>query len=86
MRVIRLLRYLLDRRRAEIDLAEEMAGHLAMHRRDLENQGASPGEAARAARRAFGSSALTANHAHDVWIGPGFRTSQVTSALRRDCW
>ena len=40
MRVIRVLRYLLGRRRAEIDLAEEMAEHQAMHRRDLENQGA----------------------------------------------
>ncbi len=70
MRLIRLLRYLTDRKQAEIDLTEEMAAHQAMHQRDLENEGAAPSDAARSARRAFGSRALTANRARDVWVWP----------------
>jgi len=70
MRLIRRLQYLMGRRQAEIDLAEEMASHQAMHQLDLENGGVAARDAARWARRGFGSRALTVNRVHDVWVWP----------------
>jgi len=58
---------LLRRRRFEADLAEEMAFHREMTRRDLEASGVPPADARRAASRALGSVALAADRARDVW-------------------
>lgn len=69
-RAWRRLWYLLRRRRLEAELAEEMAAHRAMAERDHVARGVDPREAALAARRAFGSSALAQDRARDVWIPP----------------
>jgi putative ABC transport system permease protein len=66
--LIRRLRHLLRRRRFDADLAEEMAFHRAMAERDLEASGVDRAAARLDARRAFGSSALAADRARDVWI------------------
>jgi hypothetical protein len=56
--------------RHEADLAEEMAFHREMTRRELEGGGLEPTEAAFAARRAFGNAPLARDRARDVWIWP----------------
>lgn len=59
------LRALLFPRRAERDLHDEIAFHLEMAQRKHEARGASPGAAARAARKTFGSVALVKDQARD---------------------
>jgi putative ABC transport system permease protein len=71
--VIRRLRHLLRRRQFEADLSEEMACHRAMAARDREAAGMDPPNAGLAAQRAFGSGALAADRARDVWIAPWLR-------------
>jgi len=70
MRGLRRLFYLLRRRRIERELAEEMHLHRELHARDLERQGASPRDAARAATRAMGNATLAREDAQRVWISP----------------
>ena len=53
-RIIARLRSLLANKRAEEDLAREVASHLALLTDDFERRGMSPGEARLAARRAYG--------------------------------
>jgi putative ABC transport system permease protein len=60
--------HLLFQRQAGDDLAEEMAFHCAMKQREIEDRGVDPAEAAAAARRAFGSSALAGDMSRDVWV------------------
>jgi putative ABC transport system permease protein len=81
---IRRLRQLLRWHRFDDDLAEEMAFHRAMAARDREAHGADREAARIAAHRAFGSSALAADQARDVWLPVGFRdlTSDVRFAFR----
>src|ERR1700742_4034873 len=53
-RIIARLRNLLANKRAEEDLAREVASHLTLLADDFELRGMSPEEARRAARRAYG--------------------------------
>src|SRR5262249_26870671 len=64
---LRRVRHLLRRRQFDADLAEEMAFHREMSERSLESSGVDRDEAVHAARRSFGSSALAADQARDVW-------------------
>jgi putative ABC transport system permease protein len=66
--LLRRLWQLLRQRRARVDLDEELAFHLEMKRRALEAQGATPGDATVAARRALGNSALAYDQVRDVWM------------------
>src|SRR6266571_837569 len=77
---IRRIRQLLQWRRFDDDLAEEMAFHREMAAREREGRGIDREAAVSAARRAFGSAALAADQARDVWIPPGLR--DLTGDLR----
>src|SRR5262245_46946066 len=66
--LLRRLWYLVRQRSHQQALADEMAFHREMTRRELELGGAAPADATLAARRAFGSSALAQDRAHDVWM------------------
>jgi putative ABC transport system permease protein len=68
--LLRRVWYLIQRRRLEADLAEEMACHRELAEHDLEKRGVPPSEASLAARKAFGSEPLAQNQARDVWIWP----------------
>jgi putative ABC transport system permease protein len=68
--LVRRISYALRRRRIEADLAEELAFHQAMRQQDFEARGMTPADAALAARRAIGNTALARNDARDVWIWP----------------
>jgi len=70
---IRRIRQLIHWRRFDDDLAEEMAFHRDMAAREREEQGVDHDAAARAAHRTFGSAALAADRARDVWIPVGLR-------------
>jgi putative ABC transport system permease protein len=70
---IRRIRRLLNWRRFDDEIAEEMAFHREMAARDLEARGIDPDRATRAVSRAFGSAALAADRARDVWIPAGLR-------------
>src|SRR5215216_1772092 len=62
--------YAVRYRRREDELREEMAFHREMKRHELEAGGVAPVDAALAAHRAFGSSALAHNQSRDVWLWP----------------
>jgi putative ABC transport system permease protein len=68
--LVRRMRHVFRRRRFDADLAEEMMFHRAMRERELAASGADPRDAASAAKRAFGSSALAQDRARDVWLWP----------------
>jgi predicted permease len=80
----RRIRWWLDRRTREADLAEEVAFHEAETRRRLEASGLSPAEARLAGRRAMGNTVFMREEARAVWIWPWLdRLSQdVRYALR----
>jgi predicted permease len=61
------LRNLLFRKHANDDLAEEMREHMAERTAALIEQGRSPEEAAREARRAFGNITLARERSVEVW-------------------
>ena len=69
-RLLRRLRYLLQRDRRERELDDELQFHLEMKQRELESRGLDRAAAARAARRSLGNLPLTRDHARDVWIAP----------------
>ena len=69
-RLLRRLRYLLQRDRHERELDDELRFHLEMKRRELESLGLERAAAATAARRALGNLPLTRDHVRDVWIAP----------------
>ena len=81
---IRRIRQLIHWRRFDDDLAEEMALHRDMAAREREQQGIDPNAAVRAAHRTFGSGALAADQAGDVWIPVGLRdlSADVRFAFR----
>ncbi|PYQ71359.1 MAG: hypothetical protein DMG01_25755 [Acidobacteria bacterium] len=81
---IRRIRQLIHWRRFDDDLAEEMAFHRDMAAREREEQGIDPNAAVRAAHRTFGSGALAADQARDVWIPVGLRdlSADVRFAFR----
>jgi putative ABC transport system permease protein len=68
--LLRRVWHALRRTRFDADLAEEMTFHREMKQRALEQAGVDPRHATVAADRAFGSGALAANHARDVWVWP----------------
>ena len=69
-KLLRRLAYMLQRRRHEDDLDEELLFHEEMKRRELEAQGLDAEAAAQAARRAVGNLPLTRNSVRDVWVWP----------------
>ena len=69
-RLLRRLRYLLQRDRYARELDDELRFHLDMKRQELEASGLDPAAAALAARRALGNLPLTRDHVRDVWIAP----------------
>ena len=69
-RLLRRLRYLLQRDRHERELDDELKFHLEMKRQELESRGLDRAAAAIAARRALGNLLLTRDHVRDVWIAP----------------
>ena len=70
IRLLRRLRYLLQRHRHERELDDELQFHLEMKQRELESRGLDRAAAAAAARRTFGNLPLTRDHVRDVWIAP----------------
>ncbi|MDE3156846.1 MAG: ABC transporter permease [Acidobacteriota bacterium] len=71
--LLRRLRYLLQRRRFDADLAEELEFHRTMKERDLLAHGASPDDARFAARRAMGNTTLVREEVQEVWISRWLR-------------
>ena len=69
-RLLRRLRYLLQRDRHERELDDELRFHLEMKRQELDSRGLDRAEADAAARRALGNLPLTRDHVRDVWIAP----------------
>jgi len=65
---------LAGRRRAERDLDEEIRAHLELEMRENVRLGMSPGEARRAALRAFGSVALAKEESREMWGLRSFET------------
>ena len=70
MRLLRRLRYLLQRDRHERELDDELRFHLDMKRQELESGGLDQTAAALAARRALGNLPLTRDQVRDVWMAP----------------
>jgi hypothetical protein len=71
------LKYLirkLDRHRAEQELEDEIRTHLEMEAQELEETGISPAAATIAARRRFGSVAITKEDCRTMW---GFRSIEI---------
>ena len=69
-RLLRRLRYLLQRDRYDRELDDELQFHLEMKRQELESQGRDRAAAAAAARRSLGNLPLTRDRVRDVWIAP----------------
>ena len=69
-RLLRRLRYLLQRDRHERELDDELQFHLDMKQRELESRGVDRATAAATARRSLGNLPLTRDHVRDVWIAP----------------
>ena len=71
------LKYLirkLDRNRAEQELEDEIRAHLEMEAQDMQEAGISPAAARIAARRTFGSVAITKEDCRAMW---GFRSIET---------
>jgi putative ABC transport system permease protein len=66
--LLRRVWYVLRQRQLDDELAEEMAFHRAMKQREIEHHGVDPSDAAVAAGRAFGSTALARDQSRDVWV------------------
>jgi hypothetical protein len=62
------LRFLFQRDRFDLELAEEMDFHRRMIEADKAREGLSPDEAAAGAQRQFGNSTLACEFSRDVWI------------------
>jgi predicted permease len=69
-RLFRRLRYFLDQRRIEAELAEEVESHHRMQQQALEAGGVSADEAYFASRRTLGNITLAREEARRVWIWP----------------
>ena len=65
-RLLRRLRYLLQRDRHERELDAELQFHLEMKRQELESRGLDPAAAIVESRRALGNLPLTRDHVRDV--------------------
>src|SRR5437667_2664813 len=66
-RLLRRLRYWINRRRVESDLAEELELHRELKQEELERLGLSPADAAAAARKELGNTLKARQDARDVW-------------------
>src|SRR4051794_2679681 len=77
--LLRRIWHLVERRRFERELAEEMQVHREMTAQELERRGLESQDAIVAAQRAFGSGAFAGDCARDVWV---WRWLQD---LARDC-
>lgn len=71
--LLRRLAYLLRYRRQGDDMAEELDVHRAMAQTAFEASGATPRQAAVAARRALGNDLSAREQAHDVWVPAWFQ-------------
>jgi len=65
--VLRKLRWLVERRRKEAELREELEFHLEEEREERQAEGLSDDQARAAAHRAFGSVALVAEDTAATW-------------------
>jgi putative ABC transport system permease protein len=68
-RWLRRVAYLLRRRRADAELAEEIELHREMAEQEMRRRGAGAREARRASRRALGNVTLAVEDARGVWLG-----------------
>ena len=68
-RWLRRLAYLLRRRSADAELAEEIELHREMAEQEMRRRGAGAREARRASRRALGNVTLAVEDARGVWLG-----------------
>ncbi len=89
MKLLRRLAYWLRHRDREAELAEEIAFHEEMKRRELVSAGLSPDDAAFAARRAMGAVTMVREEARAVWIATWLESvaqdvSYALRTLRRD--
>lgn len=84
MRLFRRIAHLLNRRRRDAELREEMQFHLAMKQRELEAAGLSPADARDASRRALGNVTYQREASHAEWVAPDIESlwQDVPYALR----
>ena len=66
-KLLRRLRYWINRRKAESELAEEMELHRELKQEELERSGLSERGAMAAARRALGNTLKARQDSRDVW-------------------
>jgi len=66
-KLLRRIRYWLNRRRAAAELAEEIEAHRRMRQEQLEQSGLSKQEASFASKRAMGNAVLAAEQAREIW-------------------
>src|SRR5258706_15624413 len=78
--LVRRVWYAIRQRRFEANLAEEIEFHRSMKQQELERGGPTSSDAAFAARRALGGTALAQDRSPDVW-GP-FWLQGVAQDLR----
>jgi len=83
--LVRRLWNVVQRRRFEADLTQELEFHREMKERELVERGAGSADAASAARRALGSLALAQDQSRDVRIWPWLDDVLWTSAMRCAC-
>ena len=89
MRLLRRLRYLLQRNRHERELDDELQFHLQMKRRELESQGLDRAAAAAVARRALGNLPHLPRLILERRDGPGAGRTPCrgrSSRVRGPCW
>ena len=69
-RLIRRVRYVINRARHEDDLADELRFHQEMKEQQLRADGIPTSEVASSARRAIGNDLSARQYSRDVWIWP----------------
>ena len=67
MKLLRRIRYWIQSRRADSELAEEIEFHRALKQEEFERSGLSPKDAAAASRRELGNSLRAREESRDVW-------------------
>src|SRR5262245_34438326 len=68
MKLLRRIRYWIQSRRADSELAEEIEFHRALKQEEFERLGLSPKDAAAASRRELGNSLRAREESRDVWV------------------
>jgi putative ABC transport system permease protein len=69
-KLLRRIRYWMNRRRLERELAEEIESHRSMKEEDFARSGLPPNEAAASSRHAMGNSLLAREDSRGAWIAP----------------